>query len=236
MGIRFACHVCDKKLNIKAELAGKRGVCPACSSRFRIPLSDATKSLPVDVKPGFHNKYEAHSEEHPSEDHLIDAPHEAQHPDNQYADNQPYSSANSAVGTSANSSETTVFNGDSTWYVRPPSGGQYGPASEEVFRQWIEEGRVAATALVWRDGWSDWKEAIEVLPGLSTRGQVAANGVSTDYAGRRAEKTSSIDPLRGDPSIGAKKRDRSFKRIAMITGLSILAVVLVATLLAIVDR
>ncbi len=50
MGIRFACHVCDKQLNIKQELAGRRGVCPACSSRFRIPLEDAERSTPIDVR------------------------------------------------------------------------------------------------------------------------------------------------------------------------------------------
>ncbi|HBV61746.1 MAG TPA: hypothetical protein DEF45_01870, partial [Rhodopirellula sp.] len=49
MGVRFACHVCQKQLNIKRDLAGRRGVCPHCQSRFRIPLEDAEQSTPVDV-------------------------------------------------------------------------------------------------------------------------------------------------------------------------------------------
>ena len=57
----------------------------------------------------------------------------------------------------------------STWYVRPPNGGQYGPATGEILRQWISEGRVAATSLLWREGWPQWREAKEVLPELSTR-------------------------------------------------------------------
>ena len=56
MGIRFACHVCQKQLNIKRDLAGRRGICPHCQSRFRIPLEDAEQSTPVDavriVQPG----------------------------------------------------------------------------------------------------------------------------------------------------------------------------------------
>ncbi len=48
MGIRFACHECGKRLNIKSELAGRRGVCPACSAKMRIPLSDAETSTPVE--------------------------------------------------------------------------------------------------------------------------------------------------------------------------------------------
>ena len=46
MGIRFACHECGKRLNIKNEFAGRRGVCPACSAKMRIPLSDAETSTP----------------------------------------------------------------------------------------------------------------------------------------------------------------------------------------------
>ena len=50
------------------------------------------------------------------------------------------------------------------WYVRPSSGGQFGPAGAELMRQWLEEGRVAADSLVWRDGWPDWKPAASCFP------------------------------------------------------------------------
>ena len=48
MGVRFACHNCGKRLNIKNDLAGKRGKCPQCNERFRIPLSDQEYSEPLD--------------------------------------------------------------------------------------------------------------------------------------------------------------------------------------------
>lgn len=38
MGIRFICPNCDNKLNVKAYLAGKRGICPQCNARIRIPV------------------------------------------------------------------------------------------------------------------------------------------------------------------------------------------------------
>lgn len=56
---------------------------------------------------------------------------------------------------------------EAVWYVRPPSGGQYGPARGDVMRRWIDEGRVTADSLLWRDGWVDWQEAGQVFPGLS---------------------------------------------------------------------
>lgn len=46
------------------------------------------------------------------------------------------------------------------WYVRPPEGGQYGPVRTQVIQAWIAEGRVRADALVWREGWRDWQEAV----------------------------------------------------------------------------
>jgi hypothetical protein len=53
------------------------------------------------------------------------------------------------------------------WYVRPPTGGQYGPARGDVMRQWLLEGRVPEDALVWREGWPDWETAGSVFPGLT---------------------------------------------------------------------
>ena len=50
------------------------------------------------------------------------------------------------------------------WYVRPPSGGQFGPATRDVMRDWLAEGRVSADSLVWREGWRDWNSAADVFP------------------------------------------------------------------------
>ena len=47
MGIRFGCHHCGRRLNVKEALAGRRGVCPSCRIRFRIPNRDSPTSLPL---------------------------------------------------------------------------------------------------------------------------------------------------------------------------------------------
>jgi hypothetical protein len=52
------------------------------------------------------------------------------------------------------------------WYIRPPSGGQFGPASGDLMRTWLSEGRISADSLVWREGWHDWQEAAAVFPKL----------------------------------------------------------------------
>ncbi|MGQ9761860.1 MAG: GYF domain-containing protein [Thermogutta sp.] len=55
---------------------------------------------------------------------------------------------------------------DVVWYVRPPAGGQYGPAAPEVVRTWFAEGRVTPDSYVWREGWRDWKLARDVFPAM----------------------------------------------------------------------
>ncbi|GAA5508853.1 DUF4339 domain-containing protein [Novipirellula caenicola] len=252
MGIRFACHVCNKQLNIKRELAGRRGVCPSCASRFRIPLHDTAKSTPVEVRTA-----------------PVAAESQAGAPQPQAESRQPSSvatasdssgediAANVDVAPAARTierpkSSSALFDGESTWYVRPPSGGQYGPASEEVFREWITEGRVAATALVWRDGWAEWRDAIDVLPELSGRAAVVTpvakrNNHFGDTAEKFAFDSAALTPSSGDMSpaatevygnrqIGAIKRKRFLQRAVTITVLSLVAIGLVAALLAVAGR
>lgn len=52
------------------------------------------------------------------------------------------------------------------WYVRPPSGGQYGPADAKLLTQWITENRVTTDSLIWFDGLTQWTVARAILPEL----------------------------------------------------------------------
>ncbi|MFN9913095.1 MAG: GYF domain-containing protein, partial [Pirellulaceae bacterium] len=50
------------------------------------------------------------------------------------------------------------------WYiVRPPSGGEYGPASQATVEAWISQRRVTADTLVCKVGTTEWKNAKEVF-------------------------------------------------------------------------
>ncbi len=217
MGIRFACHVCAHRLNIKSELAGRRGVCPSCSSRFRIPLEDAEKSTPIE-------------EQTKSDPVAVTDP------------------------------PVTILDDDdqSNWYVRPPSGGQYGPATTELLKQWIEEGRVAATALLWRDGWPQWRDASEALPeliaklpenedsnknDLSSQNEVSSRAASTPRLSLRQPAVISTEPsqadstqLTGKADVGTKRRKRSHRRFYLIGALTALAATLIVVLFFVANR
>ena len=102
------------------------------------------------------------------------------------------------------------------WYLRPPSGGQYGPATQQVMRTWLREGRVTPDSLVWREGWRDWEDAADVFPEsafLQSRIPDAVPGLDGMVGG----------PLGGPP--GSRSQVPAGGRSALNQALIILAVV-----------
>lgn len=147
MGIRFRCPN-GHKLNVKSFLAGKRGICPHCGVKVEIPdpaTAAARRRSPVTTVPAAGVAAESASAGPPAVkngSHLhLPRP----------AGVDPIGEAPHAV-----------------WFVRPPTGGQFGPASGDVMRTWVLEGRVTADSLVWREGWSDWQPAGPLFPGIAS--------------------------------------------------------------------
>ncbi len=111
---------------------------------------------------------------------------------------------------------------NAVWYVRPPSGGQFGPARGDVMRKWIGEGRVSADSLVWRDGWEDWKTAVVVFPTLAPAVPGVAKVAAVTRVPEGSAATASVSRV-----MRAKKRSNGFA-IGMVVTLGVLALVLLA--------
>lgn len=107
-----------------------------------------------------------------------------------------------------------------SWYVRPPSGVQYGPARGDVMRKWIAEGRVSSDSLVWREGWADWKNAGQLFPHLASAGgpSASAPSVPTTPASRIANRYQ------------AKKKSGSGMAVAFLVVLALVCAGLVGVL------
>ncbi len=84
-----------------------------------------------------------------------------------------------AAGAAASPTATSTIQ----WYVRPPTGGQYGPASDAMMQAWIAENRVTAAALVWCEGWEQWRPAGEAFPRLA-KAAVKSNDPFADVDGQ----------------------------------------------------
>ncbi len=234
MGVRFACHGCAEPLNIKQELAGRRGVCPKCGIRFRIPQFDSPKSTPLETESVMASRSALETTSPRPSDQTpvaVTSPQAA----------QPRITSQKTASVVDPLGDTTI----STWYVRPPSGGQYGPATTDVLRQWISEGRVSATALIWREGWPQWREAREILSGLAGETAPTPNHFPATSDSSVAGLPGAIVPkssntqeapagMIGNAEIGKQRRERSIKRTLTIGALSVLSLTLIIALVAVV--
>lgn len=207
MGIRFHCPN-GHKLHVKAFQAGKKGVCPDCGSRFRIPLESERESSKSRKGPSENGEGAGHSG-HASPGQ--DAEHEPAETQIKVEDETEGGSrigSSQAATSSTRATDPISEAPDAVWYVRPVTGGQFGPARGDVMRKWIAEGRVSPDSLVWREGWADWKSAEEVLPQLA-RPQPVVPAAVTQQAGALAvpmvsptAATASIAISTGVPTVG----------------------------------
>ena len=108
------------------------------------------------------------------------------------------------------------------WYVRPASGGQFGPAAGDIMRGWLTEGRVSPDAMVWREGWRDWLEAAKVFPQFSGN----APAVPSPTAPITPSATAARSPYH---SHARRPSDR--KQLTKLILLSVLVVVLLGVFL-----
>jgi hypothetical protein len=191
MGIRFYCPN-GHKLNVKEFQAGRKGICPFCGAKILIPTESNRPSSKHD-KQGHHHEVAAAPVQPavaapsaamatPTPIPAIVSNAGAAQPAMPAVSVEPTSAPATAPSASTFASSPTTFAaapgdpaaadplteaGDVVWYVRPVSGGQFGPAAGDVMRGWLAEGRISADSLVWREGWRDWQEAGSVFPQLS---------------------------------------------------------------------
>lgn len=120
--------------------------------------------------------------------------------------------------------------GDAKWFVRPPSGGQFGPASSALLMNWITESRVTADSFLWREGLAQWQLASLLVPELfSNQYPVPAMAKSLNeilLTDRSEAANTKLDiRLDGLPTIrsGAVLKKRMQKRRQQLTVVILLA-------------
>ena len=152
MGIRFRCHICDERLHVKFFQAGKKGRCPHCQSRFRVPNEDSDFSIPLEG-----SKRESISIAAMAQDD--DAPRIEQESASVATLEAPPSEP--PTSDAIRHSPLPIH---ARWFVRPPSGGVYGPADTRTLESWISQRRVTADSYIWREGMDIWCLASELMP------------------------------------------------------------------------
>jgi len=163
MGIRFYCPQ-GHKLNVKSYLAGKRGFCPDCGAKLLIP--------DVSSEDGGEGRVPQMAPLEAAQDQEVIATLVVP------ANALPLASTGELPGIDpevvitvdepqhAQIVDPIAEDPEAVWYVRLPSGSQYGPAGGDIFQTWLDEGRVVSDSLVWREGWAEWQTASQVFPQL----------------------------------------------------------------------
>ncbi len=121
---------------------------------------------------------------------------------------------------------------DAKWFVRPPSGGQFGPAPSQLLLAWIAESRVTAESYLWREGFADWQLASELVPELfpSAKSPLLNPPNLTDIlAGAPLNSVPNLTDLKPDAGsatrAGLVMKKQMQKRRQQLTMIVILAVV-----------
>jgi hypothetical protein len=212
MGIKFHCPQ-GHRLNVKAFLAGKKGICPKCGTRVRIPQVSEPELADSEIE-------ETDTSQSPAKSNgagKVAAPAIAVEP------------AAPLTAQAGDGSHDPIAEAPTAiWYVRPPTGGQYGPARGDIMRQWISEGRVSSDSLVWREGWTDWQTAGKLFPVLE-----GASATAAESHDRPISTLAPISPrasLRAATKFEPKKRDSNALAISMLVGLALVCLALLAVL------
>lgn len=168
MGIRFSCHLCNNPLHVKDYQAGKRGKCPKCQGSFRVPPADADFSLAIDESFSATPSTPAIKKTAPTP--VTNKPVATKPTTPKSPEAAPTPSSTLPKDPSPSEPQAAELPAsllpyiDSRWYVRPPSGGQYGPATTHTLLDWIKQRRVTADSLVWREGLENWGIVRELIP------------------------------------------------------------------------
>ena len=191
MGIKFLCPS-GHKLHVKNFLAGKKAICPRCGARVTVPDAssgddDGNETASVDI----------------TASGIVAAGQEA--------------SWQSLPAAQSSPEQNPLSDPGGVWYVRPADGGQFGPASSDIMRTWLTEGRVAAGSLVWREGWPSWRQANAVFrqvadpatPKQSRPAGAHGRGTSqTERTARRLDTPAGKYPFDGHGPATGEQEDR----------------------------
>lgn len=243
MGIRFACHHCNFSLHVKDFQGGKRGRCPECKGQFRIPNQDAAYSAELeesgnknfDLSEAGAISYESDALQSPSLEKTVALKNAVPNRNSIL----PSTTVPVPHNEMPRMPQILADSMGAKWFVRPPTGGQFGPATSPLLLDWIKERRVTSDSLLWKEGTTDWELASQLLPELYPE---VANSIpqsvteletsTTLFGGASSTSSDGSKPSSASGQLMAKKRaQKRKKQLAIVISLGLISLALLATLI-----
>ncbi|MGB8852089.1 MAG: GYF domain-containing protein [Pirellulales bacterium] len=161
------------RVKVKDELAGRKGVCPECQARFRIPHGDAAGAggaerraagYPVARVVSLDPAVAAGLPRAVAVGPVAAAPGgvQVEQPAPPGADAAARQGGQQAARTSLH--PTLAERPELTWSVAVPGGEASAPMSAEAMQSVLDAGGLTGAELVWREGWADWVSIRLVFP------------------------------------------------------------------------
>ena len=185
MGIRFFCHHCQSRLNVKSSQSGLPGVCPECGGTVDVPTESLLPGSPKSPSQRFYVE-----EENPPEgsSQLIDFDAQDTMPGDLLADPDAGAPKDGTIkppspifAIAKDSSGIFMLDSpspspdfgkvcpvetapDKVWYFRSKELGERGPLKAKAMKQHVIAGDIIAGCMVWRQDWDDWVAAEAAFP------------------------------------------------------------------------
>lgn len=150
------------RVKVKDVLAGKRGICPTCGARFRIPKTPppvaataAVASLPMATVVSLDATEAERLPRATPLDHPAAAVREAVVEAVEFEED---------IALAVEWHPVIAERPDLAWCHAVPGGDASAPLGAEAMQAWLDAGAAAAGALVWRADWPAWRPLREVFP------------------------------------------------------------------------
>ncbi len=248
MGIRFLCHHCEKRLNVKTAQAGQEGDCPHCGETLTVP----TKStIPSELEKSSRPRRRPSHTGSDSVIGLLDAEKDPSigAPALNQETASPTASSSVQRKPTNSSSSSEVFELDKpgppdslgkvdpiaeapkrVWYFRSKEIGERGPLRAKAMREHLEKGDVTVGCIVWREDWEDWLRAEKVFPSLAAKAKKMKQQDRVDRAFKDANYKIP-DEFNPHSELNRRRRFRNRMFIAAIAGGILLIGVLIFVLI-----
>jgi hypothetical protein len=160
------------RVKVKDHLAGKKGVCPICGDRFRIPLASAAapasapaeSTLPeakiVSLDAAVAARLPQVRPLNPAANAACGATATPERP----ARGEPVEEEIELVVEEPRRHPAIAERPDLAWCIAVPGGTASEPMSADALQAWLDSGLPTGDELVWRADWAEWRPSAAVFP------------------------------------------------------------------------